>query len=897
MVRRLYIAEKPSLGREIAKAVSAITGASQSNGQGLIKVGQDTVTWTRGHAFENAKPEEYDPILKSWRLDTLPFVPTDWKMSARQDMSGEIKAISQCLREKPDEIVHVGDAEREGQLIIDEILMKYGIDPFGASVKRVWIQSMTDTAIQKAVREAFPNAEKRNLSHAAIARQRADWVHGLNATRAFAIVVRQAGVDGVEVRVGRVQTPTLKLVVDRDREIENFKPVDHFIPAVIFQHENGSFKASWIMPEDTPGQNADGQLLDKAVAQAVIDRVAGKTGSLSDIQKAPKSTPPPLAFSLGTLQKACFRRFGMQLEETDEAAQKLYEAKLTSYPRTGSEYLPTTLLAEEAPLIIANLMKAEALGDMAAQADLKRRSPVWNDAKVTDHYGIVPTTEATASKIASLSGNEKRVFMLIAKTFIAQFYPDYRYESTVATVSVPNGERADRFKANGKRIVDLGWKKVFGAELDEEDEKEEAEGSLPAMAKGDAVEVRATELGPKRTKPPAHFDDASLVDAMMTIHRFVSNPQIKQQLKENSGLGTDATRKAIVTKLIDVGHIVRKPKGKKSIIMSTPLGRALIDLLPKKVSSPELTAFWETYLEKIKDGEFTLERFMAEQERAIRILIDEAKTQPVNIAALGVKPLPGHGDTCPECQKGTLRTRTWPFDDAFKGKRYLRCDNFVKDDPSAQCRYRGRPEGFKEAPKHPDEGKTCTECGKGTMTSRVSTKKGPNAGRPFISCSAIDFKTEGGCRNFAWTDVEKPSSPDDGKPCPNCGKGQLQSGIVQKDGPNKGRSYIRCSAADFTKDDACKHFAWTSEQKIRGRPIAGEGQPCPKCGKGKMMRRTITKDGPNKGKAFLACNNWTRGASDNCDHAIFPDRKDPPAKAGNPSKGKAPAPAPQRRRA
>lgn len=894
MVARLYIAEKPSLGKAIADAVATLRGGSVSKGDGCLTVGDDVITWTRGHAFENAPPQHYNAAYASWNLASLPIIPPRWDYVARDDMGSFIRVIDRCLKQNPREIINVGDAEREGQLIIDEILQKYGIDPFSDRIKRVWIQSMTDAAIVKAVDGAFPNAEKRSLSHAAVARQRADWLHGLNSTRCFAVLVQDAGVRDVKVRVGRVQTPTLKIVVDRDREIENFKAVDHFVPSIQFRHQNGTFKAAWVMPEDTAGQDSEGRLVDKAVAQAVIQRVTGQQGTIRDLQKTPKTTPPPLAFSLGSLQKACFRKFGMQLSQTDETIQSLYEKKLTSYPRTDSDYLPTSLLAEEAPGIIANLAGVGELAEMAGAANLKLKSPVWNDAKVTDHYGIVPTTEASADKIAGLTPIEKRVFMLVAKTFIAQFHPDYRYESTTVMVGVDGGlPSEDRFKATGKRVVDQGWKRVFGAESDDEEDgkDEEEEGTLPAMAKGDDVRVEAGDLGPKRTKPPAYFDDASLVDAMMAIHRFVTDPGIKQRLKESSGIGTPATRKSIIEKLIAVGHLVRKPKGKKSIIVSTKLGRDLIDLLPKAITSPDLTAFWESHLEKVKEGEITLDSFMNTQIDAIRKVIETAKTGGINVGKMGLEPLPGHGETCQACNKGKLKTSPWPFDDAYKGKRYLRCDNYDKNAKETSCRYMTRPEGYKERPKLPGEGGPCPSCGKGLLKGGQVNKKGPNLGRPFLICSEADFQKPTSCQHFAWGDVApREASPEEGKPCPDCGKGKLRGGTINKDGPNKGRTYLTCTEVDFKTEGACRHFNWTSEPKVTGPKISGEGEKCSKCGKGMMVRRTITKDGPNKGKPFLACNNWKAGASDNCDNRVFLDDRSPRAAQSTPAARRPPPP-------
>lgn len=853
MPQRLFIAEKPALGRAIATALASLSGARPSPGRGYIDVGGDCVTWTIGHAYDTAEPGDYSSTWNKWSLDVLPMLPDRWKLIPNSQIADQIAVLKERIR-RFDHFVNVGDAEREGQLIVDEILLENGVDPFSPKVSRVWVSSFVEKDVATAVAGAFPNAQKKSLYEAAVARQRADWLLGMNMSRVFGLMIQASGARGFRVSVGRVQTPTLKLVVDRDRQIENFKAVDHFAPSILFVHENGTFKAAWQFPPETKGLDPEGRLIDKSVATALVEKIAGRTGTIDHYAETPKSTSPPLPFALSTLQKACSQKFGLTAQQTLDVAQELYEKhKAITYPRSDSQHLPNSVHSDEAADILRNLSDVRELSESAGKANPKLKSPAFDDKKVTDHHGIIPTSEASAAKLAAMGEIERKVFLLIARTFVAQFHPDYRYVASTATVLC----EGERFKANGTRVVDQGWKTVFGAE--EVDEDEEVEGTLPSMRKSDPVTAKTGSVDPKRTKPPAYFDDGTLIEAMTKIHLYVLDQEVRARLREHDGIGTEATRASIIEKLIRAKYLERKQKGKRKFLVSTDAGRQLVDLLPSDLVAPDTTAMWESFLERVKAGEFTLAQFMDRQTQFIRKRVQTAiAAGAIKVKGFSIEPLDGHGAECPECRVGKLITQAWPFKDEYTGRRFLRCDNWVKD-RADNCRYRTNPEGFKERAPLEGEGQTCPGCRKGVLKGGIVRKDGPNKGRPFLICSEVDREKPDGCQHFEWKDAT---------PCPSCGKAMLRRGTVTADTPNKGRPFLMCSAMDRNDPNSCRHFEWLGDKaKASGPKIKGEGETCSVCNKGRMMRRTAK----TSGKPFLSCSNWKQGATDNCDNRIFPD--------------------------
>ena len=860
MFDHLFIAEKPSLAEEVAKARAKQVGVTARKSSGYWEVGGDAVTWLFGHMFQQVGPEVYDKKYESWSIDLLPIIPGRWRLFIPNDKKTRVAEINSLIK-KAKNLVNVGDAGREGQLLVDELLAEAGIDPFGGNVYRLWLQDMTEQKMVESLKAMFPNARKSDLYQAALGRQRADWLLGMNMTRLYTGLARRAGRQKGVISVGRVQTPTLRLVVDRDREIARFKPVDHYLPAGYFRHANGTFKASWIIPPDHEGLDSEGRLISKDVAAGIANKIAGKTGQVDNFEVAKKSKAPPLPFDLSGLQKELSAKFGFTAQKTLDIAQSLYEThKVTSYPRTESPYLPMGVFNDEAAGIVSNLAGVPALANIAGAANLKIKSPAWNDSKVTDHYAIIPTGEATPSKIAALPDEDRKVFDIIAKRFLAQFYPDHRWDSLSAIVSV----EGERFKATGRNVTDKGWKAVYetnGESLEKEDDEKEDEQSLPSMRKGDAVTAERTGIDSKRTTPPSRFTDGTLIEAMKSIHKFVSDPEIKKKLKETSGLGTGATRASIIELLVKREFLRRD----KKYIVSTSLGQEVIDIVDQQLSDPGLTAEWEERLGEVEQGSKALNSFIGELASEVTRLIGELGDSQIKIST-GVRLLPGHGDICPSCGKGRLITRQGNTG-KLKGKSWLSCDAYNKDDPNS-CRYARWPDDGKKVEKLEGDGKLCPSCRKGHLVTRLIST-GEHKGKRFLSCDAYNKDDPNSCRHSEWPRIKVDPLPNDGKPCPSCGKGHLITRVVQKEGPNKGKRFLLCS--EFKRDEpgACQYMDFP-RPKID--PLPGDGDTCPKCGKGKMTTRIIQKEGPNKGKRFLSCDNYRAGDASNCGHAIWPDQ-------------------------
>lgn len=831
-------------------------GVDARKGSDHWKVGNDAVTWLFGHMYENAPPEYYNQAYKNWSIENLPIIPGEWKLLPAQDKKKHIAAIRALLKES-NHVVNAGDAGREGQLLVDELLIELQWDPFSDKTSRLWVRSVARKDLLDALKSMAPNRYRKPLYESAVCRQRADWLLGMNTTRLFTSLARRSGANML-VSVGRVQTPTLKLVVDRDLEIKNFRPVDHYLPQVTFEHENGSFLASWVIPDDHEGLDPEGRLVDRAVAERIAAKVDGEQGEVESFSAQKKSKSPPLPYSLSALQTECSAKFGLSAQQTLDVAQSLYEQyKVATYPRSDSRYLPLSILKDEAPAIIRNLAGTQLLGDIAEGANLSIKSAAWNDAKVSDHHGIIPTTEATEAKIAALPDLQKKVFLLIAKSFLAQFYPDMRYLAVSATVLCEE----ERFRASGRRVTDVGWQKVYGKENDEEEAEEEDSQAVPDMSKGDLLAARGTKVTSRRTKPPARFTDGTLVQAMTNIHRFVTTPEIKKRLRENDGIGTEATRANIIETLIRRKYLQRKGRH----LVSTEAGQSIIAVLPEEVTDPGLTAVWESYLEKINTGEMTSERFMAGQIEALQKRIAQHRDRQVSIkGAPVVRPLEGHGETCDVCGKGQMMTREIRKGE-HKGKKFLACSAWSKDDPNS-CRNIKWPKPRVEPVK--GHGETCPACGKGKMVTRV-IGKGEHKGKKFLACDSWSKDDPNSCRHVVWPERKKVKPLEgDGQDCPKCGKGKLVTREITR-GEHKGKRFLSCD--NWKKDDpsSCSYSVFP-QPKVEKLP--GDGDVCPKCGKGKMVTRMIGQ-GENKGKRFLSCDNWRKDDPSSCSNRVFPEDK------------------------
>lgn len=826
-----YIAEKGTLAEALAKVLGKMNGVSPQKANGVWRVGKDSVVALSGHFYELWMPQEYDPRQKVFKRENFPFFPDKWKRKQRVDprrpdfIRQQTKAVHELIKTAKN-IVNVGDAAREGQLLIDELLEELGYDPFAKNVWRLWIKDMTDSGLEGAIRGKFPNAEKKNLFLAAEMRQKADWVHGLNMTGLYTALAKESGANML-ISVGRVQTPTLKLVVDRDRLIENFKPTKHYLPFAGFRHANGTFQASWIIPADHPALDPEGYFVDKQAAAAVVAKVTGKTGKVESYGVQKKTKTPPLAYSLATLQKDCSAKLGLTATETLEVAQFLYDNKITSYPRSESQHLPTALLRDEAPAIMSALCSTPGLSELARGGDLKIKTKVWDDSKTKDHYGIVPTIEFSASMLQRCTPIQRAVFDLIAKAFIANFYPDQAWNSASAVIAV----EGERFRATGRQMITQGWRVVYGAveeEEEEEDPEKESEQSVPTMTRGDAVKAEGGGVTDKETKPPQRFTDGTLIDAMTKIDKFVpaSDVEVKKRLKETDGLGTSATRNAIIETLLkrlfvarpsDIKGKVKGGKKDKTQLISTDAGRALVDALPSQITSPGMTALWEGQLKKIEDGEVNPEVFYEQLLRSVTKNVERAKETRITIKGATVDPLPGDGEACPACGKGIMRTRVFQKGDQ-KGKRFLSCNAYSKDDPNS-CRHASFPESGPTQQVKPAEGhgKTCPKCGKGQLITRKS-----KAGNVFLGCNNwVKDNPKLSCDHVEFLEEKIPPLPGDGETCTSCGKGVMRTRKFFT-GDRKGERFLSCDA--WRKDDpnSCRNAVFPSgDKKPAGKSVNG----------------------------------------------------------------------------
>lgn len=657
---RLFIAEKPSMGAELAKC---LTGPVLRK-DGYLVAKDGVVTWGFGHILRQAEPEEYDPKYKKWRMEDLPILPVKWRLFVADSCKKQFEIIKRLIAQA-DEIIHAGDPDREGQLLIDEVLDYVGNKK---PVKRILLNALDEKSIKKAILQLRENQEFLNLKYSALARARADWLIGMNLSRAYTLAAQRAG-HRIVLPVGRVKTPTLALVVRRERELKNFVPIDYFVIKVEFQHENGVFSAVWKAGDNQSGLDSEGRLTDEKTAKALEDRFrAGMSGKVRSFEKNRKKEAQRLPFSLSGLQVLAGKRFGYEPQLVLDTAQKLYERKLTTYPRSDCDYLPENQLPD-APVILKHLTE---LGDgriegWARQADPSIRSRAWNDGKITAHHAIIPTQERCHAKL--LSETERNIYFLIAQAYIAQFYPLHVYDQTKVDIDYEK----ERFTASGRVIVDPGWKVLYSAAeikgKKEESDKEEENTVLPAMKKGDALKQRGVKLEKKATRPPARFTAATLLAGMKEIHKYVKNSDAKKKLKDVCGIGTEATRATIIKELITRGFL--QHESKKKTLVPTEAAYLLVDALPDEMTYPDSTAIWEDMLHRMAAGETELAAFIKEQAAFTQALCTKAAS-----AAL---PLNG-AHRCPRCQKGVLQLRNGK-NGAFWGcSNYPTCRATFEDD-------------------------------------------------------------------------------------------------------------------------------------------------------------------------------------------------------------------------
>jgi DNA topoisomerase-3 len=604
--------------------------------------------------LEQAEPDEYTPEdvptnsngKKIWRIEDLPIIPEKWILKPKDDAKKQLTVIGKLIKEAS-EIVNAGDPDREGQLLVDDVLNHFhNRNP----VKRFWVSSQDSVSIQRGLAALKNNTDYIGWADAARARQRADWLIGMNLSRSYTLRAQRGGSRAL-LTVGRVQTPTLALVVGRDREIEAFKPIPYHTIRIAVTHADGSFKAAWIPQEDQPGLDSEGRLTDTTIADAIVAKVQAKAGAIAEFNQEPKKQNQPLAFALSDITVAASRKFGYSSEDVLNACQSLYEThKLTSYPRTDCAYLPESQHAD-APRVLAAIKKINPeLATIIDGGNASLKSRIWDDAKITAHHGIIPTMHEGSK--SGLSEKERNIYDLIVRAYVAQFYPVHEYLSTTVNLAIEK----ESFIAKGKMVTKNGWKDVFNDADEDADSTpdDEADQDLPAMRKGDQVQCVSAQRHDAKTRPPSRFTEGTLTRAMENIHKFVTDPEHKKMLREGDGIGTSATRASIMTELKRREFL--ETKGKH--IISTTLGRSVIDALPEVVRSPVLTALYERMLKGIEQGKSDLDSFIAKQESFIRDQVAKANDGAVTIAG-GKEAAPvSRLHKCGACSSGLSRRPT-----------------------------------------------------------------------------------------------------------------------------------------------------------------------------------------------------------------------------------------------
>jgi DNA topoisomerase-3 len=660
MSKTLLIAEKPSVGQDLARVLPG----PFKKGEGFLEGPDHVISWAVGHLVQLAEPEAYDAKYKSWRMADLPIVPERFKLEVRDERSRKQMSVvtKQLGRDDVDEVVNACDAGREGELIFAYLFEKAkGKKP----VKRLWLNSMTTAAMKSALASLRPAEEFELLEEAARSRSEADWIVGMNATRAATIRLRSS-FDGA-VSLGRVQTPTLAIVARREEEIKAFKPEPYWLVDATFAAEGalvgeesaagarvylGHFQA----PAGSPGTTKGPRVGTEAEAEAIVAACAGRPGTITKLEKKEQREKAPMLYDLTTLQREANNRYGFSARRTLSAAQRLYEEhKALTYPRTSSRYLPSDMVDEIKPIaeLVGSHSEYRKGAEYVTGLDVLPLGRVVNDEKVTDHHAIIPTR--SEHNLEKMGSDDRRIYDMAVRRFLAVFHPEAVFENTrVETTVMPaDGEQAKGhvFRTRGKLLLVPGWRGVYdevaadakGADTKADaEEDEETDQQLPRLVEDEQVQTRKVESLRKETKPPRRYSDASLLGAMETAGKLVDDDELREAMKD-SGIGTPATRAAIIERLITVGYIERDGRA----LVATEKGLNVIRLLnDHALTSPGLTGSWEQRLGKIERGEDSRKKFMGDiagfAQETVKELDETLKDVRIPRARLGPCPVCGH---------------------------------------------------------------------------------------------------------------------------------------------------------------------------------------------------------------------------------------------------------------
>lgn len=724
---RLFIAEKPELGRAIAEGLDG----NYKSGEGYIQKGDNIVTWAFGHILELAKPEEYDEKYKLWKLEDLPLPIKEFKYLPKKESKKQLKIICDLIHsDKITSIVNCGDADDEGQILVDEIVQ---YSKTSKPVFRVLINDLTPKAVKEEIAKIKPNADFKGMSERGFARSQADWIVGINLTRAYTIMARKNGYEGV-LSVGRVQTPILSLIVNRDKEFENFKSIDYYSLLGDFNINNNTIKAR-LKTED--------KILDENLAKEIKKSCENQNAKIN-LKIENKKEYPPLPYNLLVLQAECAKLFGFSPDKTLEITQNLREKhKAITYNRSDCQYLPETMF-EQAPNILniikENLNSNDEIQALIASSDLTIKSKAFNDANISAHYGIIPTQNKISSQ---LTQDELVVYNLIAKRFIIQFFHPREYQTT--TINLEVNQRI--FTATQNKTTKSGFRSLW-QNVDSEEEQENNENDindLSILKNGDIAKCSLIQIEKKQTKPRPYYTMTTLLKDLNSVAKYVSDERIKKLLMEkdkdkkgeSGGIGTPATRSNHIKTLIEREYI-EVSKDKKQIIKSTKKGRDLIKLSPKSLITPDMTALWFEQQKMIEISELRREQFLEEITKEVISEIQRIdKNQEFKILDNENKPK----IQCPQCNKGFLSKR--------KGKygNFWGCSEYMEGCKAIYPDNKGTP-NFEIKQASNDTTHKCPQCNKGFL-QRIKSKNGNSW---WWGCS--EFKQ--GCKAMYYDDNGKP---------------------------------------------------------------------------------------------------------------------------------------------
>jgi DNA topoisomerase-3 len=645
MSKTLVIAEKPSVGRDLSKVLPG----PFTKGEGVLEGPEHIITWAVGHLVQLADPDEYDEKYAKWRMPDLPIVPKKFKLVVRDERSKKQMTVvkRELDRDDVDQVVNACDAGREGELIFAYLYEKAGSK---LPVQRLWLNSMTNSAIKDAFASLRPSEEYHTLEEAARSRSEADWIVGMNATRAATIRLRSS-FDGA-VSLGRVQTPTLAILARREQEIRDFTPEPYWV-----------VDARFLALPEQPRRAYDGRfhaganprIATEAQAVQIVAACEGNTGTITKVETRESRDRAPLLYDLTSLQRDASSRFGFTARRTLGAAQRLYEEhKALTYPRTNSRYLTSDMIPDIKPIadLVGGQKEYAAAARYVTGLDVLPLGRVVNNEKVTDHHAIIPTL-AERHPVDKMDDDDRRIYDLVVRRFLAVFHPEAVFENTRVETTVADYV----FRTRGKVLLVPGWRGVYGesvaadaAAAGADDDDEGTDQQLPKLEQGEAAKVHRVALAAKETKPPRRYSDGSLLDAMETAGKLVDDEELREAMKE-SGIGTPATRAAIIERLLQVGYIERDGRA----LVVTEKGMNVIRLLGEHaLTSPSLTGEWEHRLGKIETGADTRAAFMADIARFAQDTVHQLDTtlKDVRIPRANFGPCPVCGQDIVENRKG-----------------------------------------------------------------------------------------------------------------------------------------------------------------------------------------------------------------------------------------------------